>query len=165
VPGTPRDAHPELPLDSDVEVARAGEARPPYRQPRLVGVVFVGGAAGTLARWGTGLLVPHVARVPLGTSAVNLVGAFVLGALLEHLAGRGTDEGRRRVLRVGLGTGFCGGFTTYSALANDTGALLRSGLTWHALTYALGTVVLGLAASGLGIAAARPRTAPARSGS
>jgi CrcB protein len=131
--------------------------RPPHRQGRLLGLVFLGGAAGTLARWAVGLVVPHGARLPLGTFTVNLVGAFVLGALLEHLAGRGPDRGRQRALRVTLGTGFCGGFTTYSALAVDTGSLLRSGLVGHALGYALGTVVLGVAASALGIALARRR--------
>jgi CrcB protein len=120
-----------------------------------MGLVFLGGAAGTLARWGVGLSVPHPARVPLATVVVNVVGAFVLGALLEGLARRGPDEGRRRALRLTLGTGFCGGFTTYSALANDTDALLRSGLTVQALAYALATVVLGLLASALGIAVAR----------
>ena len=126
-----------------------------YRQVPLLSLVFLGGAGGTLARWAVGLVVPHVAGVPVGTFAVNLVGAFVLGALLEHLARRGPDDGRRRALRLTFGTGFCGGFTTYSALANDTATLLRAGLAGQALAYALGTVVLGLAASGLGIALAR----------
>jgi CrcB protein len=105
------------------------DARPPHRQPRLAGLVFLGGASGTLGRWAVGLAVPHVDRLPLGTFGVNVVG-----------------------------TGFCGGFTTYSALANDTSSLLRAGLVGHALAYALGTVVLGLAASALGIAAARRGT-------
>ena len=130
-------------------------ARPPYRQPALLALVLVGGAAGTTARWGTGLVVPHALRLPLGTLAVNVVGAFVLGALLEHLAGRGADEGRRRALRVTFGTGFCGGFTTYSALANDTAGLLREGLAGHALAYVGATLVLGFVASVLGIVAAR----------
>jgi len=129
--------------------------RPAYRQPLLLLLVLVGGAAGTLARWATGLVFPHVDRVPLGTFAVNVLGAFVLGALLEHLAGGGPDEGRRRALRVTLGTGFCGGFTTYSAFANDTDALLRQGLVGHALLYVGATLVLGLVASALGIAVAR----------
>jgi fluoride exporter len=133
------------------------EARPPYRQARLLVLVFLGGATGTLARWAVGLAVPHVGEVPLGTFAVNLVGAFVLGALLEHLTGAGRDEGGRRALRLTLGTGFCGGFTTYSALATDTAGLLRSGLDGRAAAYALGTVVLGLGASALGIAVARRR--------
>ncbi|GAB2590195.1 hypothetical protein GCM10009593_32150 [Microlunatus antarcticus] len=110
---------------------------------------------GTLARWAVGLAVPHVLRLPLGTFTVNLAGALVLGALLEHLGSRGPDTDRRRALRLTLGTGFCGGFTTYSALAVDTDALLRSGLVGHALAYALATVVLGLLASALGVALAR----------
>lgn len=131
------------------------KVRPPHLQVRLLGLVLLGGAAGTLARWGVGLAVPHVAGLAIGTLAVNLLGAFVLGALLEHLGGPGADEGRRRDLRLTLGTGFCGGFTTYSALAVDTDGLLRAGSVGPALAYALGTVVLGLAASALGIALAR----------
>lgn len=156
-----RDERPELPVDSDVEAVRPRDARPPHLQPGLMGLVFLGGAAGTLARWGTGLAVPQVLRLPLATVAINVVGAFVLGVLLAHLAHRGPDEGRRRALRVSIGTGFCGGFTTYSALANDTDTLLRAGLVGHALTYALGSVVLGLVASALGVAVVRrPSAAP-----
>ena len=104
-------------------------------------------------------------RGPVGAAAEWIatgLEAAGLGALLEHLARRGPDVGRRRALRVTLGTGFCGGFTTYSALANDTDGLLRSGLVGHALAYAVGTLVLGLAAGALGILVARRR--PASSG-
>lgn len=131
------------------------KVRPPHLQVRLLGLVLLGGAAGTLARWSVGLAVPRAAGLPLGTLVVNLLGAFVLGALLEHLAARGADEGRRRDLRLTLGTGFCGGFTTYSALALDADGLLRAGSVGLALAYALGTVGLGLAASALGTALAR----------
>ena len=133
------------------------KVRPPHLRVRLLGLVLLGGAAGTLARWGVGLAVPRGAGLPLGTVAVNLLGAFVLGALLEALAARGAEEGRGRDLRLTLGTGFCGGFTTYSALALDTDGLLRAGSVGPALAYALGTVGLGLAASALGIALARRR--------
>ena len=89
------------------------------------------------------------ARWPTGTMAVNVVGSFLLGVLSALAL---SDS-----LLALLGTGFCGGFTTYSALANDTGTLLRAGLVGHALAYALGTVVLGLAASVLGVHVARAR--------
>lgn len=127
------------------------EDTPPHRQPRLVALVFAGGGAGTLARWAVTTAVPHLDGVPVGTFAVNVVGAFVLGLLLERLARSGPDRGRRRALRLTLGTGFCGGFTTYSALGADTAGLLRSGLTGHALAYALGTVGVGLLAAGAGV--------------
>ena len=68
-------------------------------------LVFLGGATGTLARWAVGLAVPHLDRVPLGTFVVNVVGAFVLGALTAGLARRGPDQGRRRALRLTVGTG------------------------------------------------------------
>jgi CrcB protein len=136
------------------------QVRPPHLRAPLLGLVFLGGASGTLARWAVGLAVPHLGRVPVATVLVNVVGALVLGALLEGLARRGPDEGRRQALRLTLGTGFCGGFTTYSALANDTDALLRAGLDGRALAYVVGTLVLGLAASALGVALAR-RARPA----
>lgn len=53
----------------------------------------------------------------VGTFAANVSGAFVLGATLETLTLLGPDGGWRRHARLFLGTGFCGAFTTYSALA------------------------------------------------
>ena len=117
-------------------------------------LVFAGGTLGTLARWAVGLALPHRGGLAWGTVLVNVLGAFVLGWLLAHLAGRGPDSGRRRAVRLAAGTGFCGGFTTYSALANDTDTLLRAGQLGAAAGYAVGTVVLGLLASGAGIALA-----------
>jgi len=53
-----------------------------------------------------------------------------------------------------VGTGALGSFTTYSALAVDTDLLLRDGYLLAAATYALGTVLAGLLATGVGIALA-----------
>ena len=130
-------------------------------RPVLLGLVFCGGAVGTLARWKVGTVLSHPWRLPLGTFAVNVLGAFVLGLLLEELArpdrsGR-ADGGRRRGLRLAVGTGFCGGFTTYSALATDTSLLIQQGRPGPALGYALGTLVLGLLAAAGGIAWASRR--------
>jgi CrcB protein len=74
---------------------------------------------------------------------------------LETLASRGPDDGRRRRLRLLLGTGVLGGFTTYSALATETGLLLTDGRAGAALLYALGTVIVGALASWAGIGAGR----------
>lgn len=86
-------------------------------------------------------------------------GAFCLGLVLTILARLGPDEGRRRDLRLTLGTGLLGGFTTYSLLAVQT--LQR--LPLLGLIYGLASVVLGVAAAGIGVRAARlvvrePRT-------
>ncbi len=145
-----RDALGREPLDSD----RAGDApRAAHLQWRLILAVAVGGALGTAAREALTLLAPPIGGIPWITVVVNVVGAFALGVLLETLALRGPDEGRRRTWRLFAGTGVLGGFTTYSALSTDTVLLLGTSPAWGAL-YALGTVLIGFGAGAAGIAAA-----------
>jgi CrcB protein len=129
----------------------APPARPIHLQPSMLGVVLVGGAVGTAAREALTLAVPTVGGLPLAILLINVAGAFVLGLLLEALARRGPDVGRRRLLRLGAGTGFCGGFTTYSALAVGAAELLRAGSTGLAIGYAVGSVLLGAIAAWLGV--------------
>lgn len=112
-------------------------------------LVFIGGAAGTAARQGAALVVPVVDGFPWPIVAVNVVGAFLLGALLAVLLR--APSPRRRRLRLLLGTGFLGGFTTYSALATDTALLVGNGAAWLGLAYGVGTVVAGGVATWLGI--------------
>ena len=114
-------------------------------------LVALGGAAGTLARYGLGLLWADAAGVTL---AVNLAGAFVLGALVTLLgsaAARSWPGARAERLRLLLGTGVLGGFTTYSGLATQTGQLLLAGDAPSALGYAGFSLVGGLVASLAGI--------------
>jgi len=123
---------------------------------RYLGLVFIGGTVGTGLREGLTLMLPPItldagARLPLTTMAINLIGALLLGLLLEALVRRGLDVGRRRTVRLLLGTGALGGFTTYSALATDSALLVHSGAVGAALAYALGTVLLGGLATWLGI--------------
>lgn len=117
-------------------------------------LVFVGGALGTAARYGLAEAFPAVSGVPYTVFAINLLGALLLGALVEGLAVRGPDEGRLLRLRLLLGTGFMGGFTTYSALATDAALLLRGGATALAVGYGVATVVCGALATLAGIALA-----------
>ncbi len=117
--------------------------------------VWLGGALGT----GTRLLLTSAtpaAAVPAATFGANLVGAFALGLLLEGLTRPGHRR-RARLLRRLAGTGFLGGFTTYSALAVQAVGLrgVSSGL---AIAYAVGTVLLGTAAAALGIRLGRGRS-------
>jgi CrcB protein len=116
--------------------------------------VGLGGAAGIAVR--ALATPPHVATAfPVATFVINVVGAGLLGLLVERLARRPSSP---RTHRLGLlGTGFLGGFTTYSALAVDTVQLLRLGQTGLALAYALGTLVIGALATWLGIAVGRGR--------
>jgi CrcB protein len=120
-------------------------------------VVWLGGAAGTAARYLTGQAVARVGQVPVATAAVNLAGAFLLGVLMAVLATKGPDTGAVRVVRLLVGVGFLGGFTTYSALAVETVSLLDQGLAGRALAYAVGSVALGTLAAWAGIVVATGR--------
>lgn len=112
----------------------------------FIGIVAAGGVVGALARYGLGLVIPAPNAWPLPTLLINLSGAFVLGALLEGLSRRGPDVGNRRVLRLALGTGFLGAYTTYSTLALDAVQLFRTGAGPAAMGY-LGASLLGGAAA------------------
>jgi CrcB protein len=128
-----------------------GRDRPAHLRPGYLLAVWAGGTLGTASRYLIGLSVPHLGQLPAATVGINVSGAFVLGVLLERLALGGADEGRRRLVRLTVGTGFLGGYTTYSTLAVDTVSLWRDGLSWVAAVYALGTLVIGAAAAALGI--------------
>lgn len=156
--GTPR-ADPEemLPIDPDTDVADApvsGPMRPIHLRWRYIGLVAVGGSVGTATREAISLAIPPLVGIPVAIFLINIAGAFFLGVLLESLARRGPDEGRRRTLRLLLGTGFAGGFTTYSALASDTGFLFLANHPWAGVGYALVTVIVGAVATFIGIAVA-----------
>ncbi|MGN6127128.1 MAG: fluoride efflux transporter FluC [Humibacter sp.] len=137
---------------------------PLHLRPGAIALVFVGGAVGTLARYLLALVLPPVGGLPIATLLVNVVGAFLLGVLLGGIAKRGAESRRGRTLRLLIGTGVMGGFTTYSTLAVETAQLIGGGNGWLGAGYALGTLVIGLGASLLGIAAGaalvRPRAVP-----
>ena len=127
---------------------------PLHRRPGALALVFLGGSAGTGARVSLTGASPLVAGVPAVTVGINVIGAFLLGLLLQALICRGPDTGTPRRLRLLLGTGFLGGFTTYSALSLETVTLLAEGRTGAAALYGLGSVILGLLAAAAGVASA-----------
>lgn len=159
------DPYPDLPVDSDLDADDTpdGTPRPVHLRARYLLLVAAGGTVGTGAREALALAFPTDPSFNTVIFAINLVGALLLGVLLESLVRAGSDEGRRRTARLLLGTGALGGFTTYSTLATDTAHLLTTGQPAPAALYALGTVLLGALASWAGIALAaaahRRRTA------
>jgi CrcB protein len=151
------DPERPIPHDPDLEVdeAPSGEPMPVHLAPHLLALVAIGGAGGTALRSAFSDAVGPQAGFPVDTFVVNITGALALAVLIEALALRGSDVAHRRFLRLFLGTGFLGGYTTYSALGVETEGLLRDGYPALALAYALSTLVLGLVVTLLGIAAAR----------
>lgn len=126
-----------------------------------LGIVAVGGAVGSLARHLITLAVGDTGPFPLATFGINVVGAYLLGLLVEALTRLGSDHGRWRAARLLLGTGVLGGFTTYSLLAADAAELLLDGQARVAVGYGVATLAVGGAASWLGILSGR-RLAPLR---
>ena len=121
---------------------------------RFVGLallVAVGATVGTLLRASIELVFPHApGEWPWATFAINILGSLALGALIEALALRGPDTGRRRMLRLGVGTGVVGGFTTYSTFVVEIDRLATAGAVSMALVYTLASVVLGVVAAAIG---------------
>lgn len=117
---------------------------------KLLLFLALGGAAGTLARYGLGGLVqPAGSSFPWGTLVVNIAGSFALGFLMRWLLGSGiaTPE-----LRAALTVGFCGAFTTMSSFSYETVALLESGESVRAAAYVAGTLGASLAGVFSGLA-------------
>lgn len=129
----------------------AEHLRPVHLRAGGIGLVIVGGTLGTAAREALTLAFGPVGSFPATIFTINIAGALLLGVLLESLARGGRDTGRRLRIRLIAGTGFLGGFTTYSALATDTNLLAFAGTPSLALAYAAGTLVLGALATWAGI--------------
>ena len=120
----------------------------------MIWLVAAGSAAGGVARY----LVSVAAQqrlgttFPVGTLMVNVTGALLVGFLMRYaLASPGVSAEVRAVLT----TGFCGGYTTFSAFSFETAALLDTGDYRRAAVYVSANIVLSLAAVYLGAAGAR----------
>lgn len=114
--------------------------------------VFVGGGLGSLLRHalGTWLNPPLGHGWPWGTWAVNAVGCLLAGFTLGWLE---SMRGVTPLWRIVLLTGFCGGFTTFSAFALEVWAYAPRSRMWP--WYLGSTVVVSLLACGLGLWLAR----------
>jgi len=131
----------------------------PHHGPGPLAAIAVGGALGTVARYGMDrAVVPAPLGFPWATWTVNVVGSFVLGAVVTLVVERWP---RDRYLRPLVAVGFCGGFTTFSTLAVEIDQRVQHGRGLLAAAYLAVTLVAGLGAALAGITLARGRLLPA----
>ena len=115
---------------------------------RELAAVFAGGALGTLARAGfEELAAPDPGRWPWPTFTVNILGAFFLFFFVTRLLERLPVSSYRRPF---LGTGFCGGLTTFSTMQVETIKMFERGHYVLAAGYTVASIALGLVAAYLG---------------
>jgi CrcB protein len=117
--------------------------------------VAIGGAIGSVLRYKTsGILVRNYTNMkfPIGTFAVNIIGCFVIGVIAGLIIKKDMFSSEMRLFII---TGVIGGYTTFSAFGLDTFYLLRSGESLLAISYVLGSVLLGFLALYLGFLVVR----------
>ena len=118
-----------------------------------VALVGAGGGLGTLVRLALDQIAPTEA-VAFTTLGINVAGSFALGFLYTALTDGDRTPTVQRRLRQFLGTGFMGGFTTYSSFAVAVAVDIRGGDATQALVYAAASLILGPIAAWTGQAAA-----------
>lgn len=117
-------------------------------------IVAAGGALGAALRHWTTLAAQRLfgAGFPWGTLAVNVIGSFLMGVIVEYIARRfGTGNG----FRLFLATGLLGGYTTFSAFSLDAVDLWERGGAAPAAGYVAASVLASIAALAAGLALAR----------
>jgi CrcB protein len=109
-------------------------------------LVGLGGAIGSMLRYVFYLAIT-VKQFPAATLIINVIGSFVIGAVLALSL---KDEQFANNWKLFLATGVCGGFTTFSAFSAENMILLQNEKYIVALAYIVLSIVLGIAAAWLG---------------
>jgi len=118
---------------------------------KLILFIAAGGALGAVGRYAVLVGAGHWlgAGFPYGTFIVNVVGSFLLGALVEVMALSWSPSEEMRVFLV---VGVLGAFTTFSSFSLDTVVLMQKGELGFAALYVAGSVVLSVAGFFAGLA-------------
>ncbi|WP_104981040.1 fluoride efflux transporter CrcB [Sorangium cellulosum] len=116
--------------------------------------IGLGGAVGTLARYGVSTWCQQRfgAGFPYGTLAVNVIGSFLLGVIMQVAA---MSELLSPTVRLGLSTGVMGGFTTYSSFNYETIKLVQDEAGVAGVANVVITVAGCLVAGVMGMMAAK----------
>ena len=112
-------------------------------------LVFIGGGLGSVLRYFFGKWLNSVEQaIPYGTMLSNIIGSLLIGIVLGYIV-KSTSVSQTQYLL--LATGFCGGFTTFSAFAYENQVFLRNGDYTNFIFYTFGSLILGFSAVFLGI--------------
>lgn len=116
-------------------------------------LIALGGGIGAVSRHGLGQVALRTfgPGFPVGTLAANVVGGLLMGLLAGWLA---TKDGGNN-LRLFLGVGLLGGFTTFSAFSLDAWLMLEKGRYGSFAAYVGGSVILAILALAMGLILAR----------
>lgn len=120
--------------------------------------VAIGGAVGAMARYALNVSLQSSHDFPWGTLSANLIGCLVMGAIAQLVAHSawfnesGLIPDQYRLL---FAIGFCGSFTTLSALVLELNTMLGRNELFYAFTYLVGTMAGGFACFYLGVVALR----------
>ena len=119
-------------------------------------LVLAGAGLGGMARYALGawIMARYGGRFPLGTLAVNLSGAFLIGLAMSLLTERFQPHPYWRLFLV---VGVLGGYTTFSSFEYETLQAVRDGERWIGIIYVAGSVLLGYVAVWLGASLAAQR--------
>ena len=85
--------------------------------------------------------------LPFGTFTVNIIGCLLIGMILGYAQRENTITSNQTLL---LATGFCGGFTTFSAFANENLELIKNGEIFNFSVYTIGSILVGVLAVFIG---------------
>ena len=112
-------------------------------------LVFLGGGLGSSLRYLISKYLNQLENnVALGTFTVNIVGSLLIGIIMGLALKNDTPSSTLALL---VATGFCGGFTTFSAFALENYQFLKTGDITNFIVYTLGSVALGIVAVFIGI--------------
>lgn len=114
-------------------------------------LVFTGGTVGVFLRELLLVVLPAHSGLITPILMANTFGSFLLGVLLERLSATARSSSRVEQISLFVGTGVLGGFTTYSALSQETMEILVRGEVITALAYSLLSLLFGLLAAALGM--------------
>jgi CrcB protein len=150
--GPERSGH-ALQVDPDRPSSTDPGRRGAAFHPGTIAAIALGGAAGTLGRVELSRLIPTTTNgFPWPTFTANITGAFIVGLVIVLVVDRLPPT---RYIRPLIGTGFCGGLTTFSTLVVEIDLLVKAGRVAMAIGYLAASLAAGMVAVWAGMTLAR----------